>query len=246
MIRMYEKRALVTAGSTWTKVDDVRAITNIFTGVTGISIAKHFAEMGIETTVLYNPKINTVRGSTLLRPMPFVTFDDLESAMEDEIASGQYDIVVHSAAVSDYGTNVTQLIEVGGYKKLEAQGLRVFRNIDGIPGKIKSDLPELTITMGRTRKIVDQVKDWDPAVFLVKFKLEVGRDYPDLLAVAEASRLASRADLIVANDLRGARSGQPSATILGSDDPKPVEKRKLLPSKLYNTIQWEMQRREGK
>lgn len=235
-------KVLVTAGSTWTKIDDVRVITNIFTGNTGINIAKHFAEMGVETTLLYNPKVNTVRGNFNLQPLPYITFEDLQEAMEDEIAKGQYDVVIHSAAVSDYGKDVTQLVEVSDHG-LSDPTLRVFREIKDIPGKIKSDLPDFALTMGRTPKLVDHVKDWNSSVYLVKFKLEVGRTKEELLTVAEASRVASRADLIVANDLRGARNGIPSAIILGSDEPKAVEKRKFLPTNLFNTILWEMRKR---
>lgn len=238
---MKRLKVLVTAGSTWTPIDDVRVITNIFTGVTGINIAKHYADMGADTTLLYNPKVNEVRGNLNLQPLPFVTFDDLEKLMEDELATGQYDLVIHSAAVSDYGTNVTQLVEVEE-DSMAAIGLRVFREVEGIPGKIKSDLPTFTITMGRTKKLVDSIKDWDPSVYLVKFKLEVGRSRDELIEIAKASRLASRADLIVANDLRGARNGIPSALIITKDDIFEIEKRKFLASRLFNTIDWELRK----
>ncbi len=33
-------KVLVTAGSTWTKIDDVRIITNRFTGKTGLGLAQ--------------------------------------------------------------------------------------------------------------------------------------------------------------------------------------------------------------
>lgn len=235
---------LITAGSTWTKIDDVRVMANIFTGNTGIKMAKHFAEMGAETTLLYNPRINYARRVINLSARPYTTFDGLKKAMEEEISSGRYDIVIHSAAVSDYGHNVKQLVEVKDSGLNLTPGMRLFKEVDDIPGKIKSDLPELTVTMGRTEKIVDLVKTWDPDVFLVKFKLEVDKTYEELIDIAEKSRVASNADLIVANDLHGAHNGVPPAIILGSDEIKIVDKRKLLASRVFNVIDWELKRRE--
>jgi phosphopantothenate-cysteine ligase len=49
-------------------------------------------------------------------------------------------------------------------------------------------------------KIVDEVKPLAPAVYLVKFKLEVGRTREELIDIARRSRERSDADLIVAND----------------------------------------------
>lgn len=242
---MCERRVLVTAGSTWTKIDDVRVITNVFTGNTGIAIARHFAEMGVDTTLLYNPKINRVRPEPGMTVQHYVTYGDLMAKMQEEIESGDYDIVVHSAAVSDYGAEVSCLAEVDdpAVSALFEDGVRVFHTIGEKPGKISSAFPSMTLSMTKTQKIVDLVKIWQPGIFLVKFKLEVGQTYDDLMAVAENSRRASHADLIVANDLRGRANGIPSAVILGSDEPREVEKRKMLPTALYNVVQWELGKR---
>ena len=55
-----------------------------------------------------------------------------------------------------------------------------------------------------TPKLVDKIRgEWGFRGTLVKFKLEVGVSDADLLQVAEASRVHSMADLMVANTLDG-------------------------------------------
>ena len=57
----------------------------------------------------------------------------------------------------------------------------------------------------RAPKLIDQVRtEWGFRGVLVKFKLEVGLAEHRLLEVAERSRRASAADLMVANTLEGA------------------------------------------
>jgi phosphopantothenate-cysteine ligase/phosphopantothenoylcysteine decarboxylase/phosphopantothenate--cysteine ligase len=72
-------------------------------------------------------------------------------------------------------------------------------------GKVKSDHEEIWLRLTRAPKLIDRVRgDWGFRGVLVKFKLEVGIGDEDLLRIAEASRVQSGADLMVANTLEGA------------------------------------------
>jgi phosphopantothenoylcysteine synthetase/decarboxylase len=85
----------------------------------------------------------------------------------------------------------------------EAEGTA--RLEDRAAGKVKSDEPELWLRLVRAPKIVDQIRaEWGFGGVLVKFKLEVGVSEERLLEIAEKSRRASAADLMVANTLEGA------------------------------------------
>ena len=69
----------------------------------------------------------------------------------------------------------------------------------------------------RTPKLIDQVRTpWGFRGILVKFKLEVGIEEPDLVDIAERSRQQSQADLMVANTLEGAADWAYLGPILGS------------------------------
>lgn len=241
-------KVLVTAGATWTMLDKVRAVTNIFTGNTGFHIGRQFCFMGHDVTLAYNPRLRSLdKLDGFFCTVPFITFDDLMDLMNKEISSGRYDLVIHSAAVSDYGKKVTQLVETE--VDMEAfdilpEGAKVFVPVSSMPGKMKSNLPELTLNMTKNPKIVDSIKTWDPDVFLVKFKLEVGRDAEDLCQVAEKSMKDSNADMIVANDLEGPRNNLPGAIIIRKDGTRVcVLSRQELARILYDEIMKEFEKR---
>lgn len=187
---------LVTAGNTQTPLDRVRCITNIFTGRTGAQIAAQAFDRGHRVTLLtsHPDVLTSIAG---IRPRvgsdwqvrTYRTFDDLEALMATEVASAGHDVLVHSAAVSDYRVAGTFTHHDGDFTDVSA-------------GKIRSHYPELWLKLTPTPKMVDLVRsDWGFKGILVKFKLEVGVTEAELLEIAERSRLQSRADLMSANTL---------------------------------------------
>ena len=203
---------LVTAGNTLAPVDRVRGLTNVFTGRTGAAVALHAHGRG-HRVVLLTSRPETVADEPAGRwaVRAYRTFDDLNSLMERCVGDGP-DAVIHSAAVSDY-------LAAGVYAP--AAGTRFFPDdgawggpADGPPrlddraaGKVKSDEPELWLRLVRAPKLIDRVRaDWGFRGLLVKFKLEVGVAEARLLEIAERSRVASAADLMVANTLEGSAS----------------------------------------
>ena len=189
---------LVTAGNTQTPVDDVRCITNIFTGRTGGMIASRAHERGHAITLLTShPAVpdsiptTRVRAEPDWRVRPYRTFDDLDTAMSEELTSGKFDAVIHAAAVSDYRV-------AGAFTHTDGK----FEDVSA--GKVKSSHPELWLRLTPTPKLVDKIRSvWGFAGVLVKFKLEVGLTESELLAVAEKARVHSSADLMSANTLEG-------------------------------------------
>jgi phosphopantothenate-cysteine ligase/phosphopantothenoylcysteine decarboxylase/phosphopantothenate--cysteine ligase len=181
---------LVTAGNTQTPIDRVRCITNVFSGRTGARVAAEAAARGHAITLLTShPEV--LGGDANVRVRPYRTFDDLDTLMAEEIASGRYDAVVHAAAVSDY--------HVAG----------VFAGCDGkfevaTAGKVKSSHSELWLRLVPAPKLIDKLRyEWGFVGVLAKFKLEVGVSDTELLDVAERSRVHSGADLMCANTLEG-------------------------------------------
>jgi phosphopantothenoylcysteine synthetase/decarboxylase len=196
---------LVTAGNTLVPIDRVRGITNIFTGRTGAAIARCAHDRGHDVTLLTShPETVDVPSAGRWALHPYQTFDELQSLMRMHVETGSLDVVVHSAAVSDYRV-------AGVYGA--AEGTRFDpttaawhgeppRLEDRAAGKVKSDEPELWLRLVRTNKIVDMLREkWGFKGLLVKFKLEVGVTTKKLLEIAERSRVQSQADLMVANTL---------------------------------------------
>jgi len=189
-------KILVTAGNTQTPIDQVRCITNIFTGRTGAKIALEAARQGHDVHHLTShPEVLTaLAGETPAPPLrvsSYRTFDDLSDLMARTIPGGGFDVIIHAAAVSDY--------TLAGVFAPGPSGL-----VDVAAGKVKSSHPELWLKLTPTAKLVDRIRDpWGFRGRLVKFKLEVGPSEEELLAIAEKSRLQSQADFMVANTLEG-------------------------------------------
>jgi phosphopantothenate-cysteine ligase/phosphopantothenoylcysteine decarboxylase/phosphopantothenate--cysteine ligase len=188
---------LVTAGNTQTPIDKVRCLTNIFTGKTGTRIALEAVNCGHGVTLLTShpeivPELASDVPPNRLQVRPYRTFDDLSSLMESTVPTGEFDAIVHAAAVSDYSLG-------GVYARRDGGEL-----VDVAAGKVKSSHAELWLKLEPTPKLVDRIRQpWGFTGTLVKFKLEVGLSDAELLAVAEKSRVQSTADFMVANTLEG-------------------------------------------
>lgn len=155
-------------------IDHVRVISNIATGKTGIRLAEEAHQRGARVTLLLGPvgEVSLFRSISVKR---FCYFDQLHDLIRRELKRTRYDIVIHSAAVSDY-------------KPRKA-----------FPNKIKSNRKNFSLELESTVKIADKIKRYDPAVFLVIFKLELGAARSQMIARARALMRQSRADLAVVN-----------------------------------------------
>lgn len=208
---------LITAGNTQVAIDRVRCITNPFTGRTGGGIALACHDRGHDVTLLTSrPEAVADLREGHAPPddrwhvRPYCTFMELQERMGELVQGGGFDAVIHSAAVSDYLTGGVYAPAAGTHfdpaaKRWEAAKGTEPHLEDRTADKVRSDEPELWLRLVRAPKIVDQVRaDWGFGGVLVKFKLEAGVPEYRLLEVAEKSRRASSADLMVANTLEGA------------------------------------------
>lgn len=207
---------LVTAGNTHSPIDQVRCVTNIFSGRTGASIARTAWGRGHTVTIatshpeaLHEFEINPRLPPERFKVLPYRTFDELATILQNQLKTTPYDAVCHSAAVSDFLCAGTYTTNPGTYfsarhGRWESQA-GVPTMVEQKAGKISSQNPELWIRLVRAPKLVDRFRQpWGFTGILVKFKLEVSVSETELLQVAEASRKTSAADLMVANTLDGA------------------------------------------
>ena len=208
------RKILVTAGPTWVPIDEVRVITNVFAGRTGYEIAKTAKKMGAKVTLLMGRGRITLplAPQNRLEIIHFKYFDELFGLVKREIGSKKYDVIIHSAAVSDYEP--------------------VYRRNT----KIRSGKKELLIKCRPTIKIVDQIKRYDPSIFLVKFKLELDTCKKELIKVGYKSMRESNADLIVVNSIYSSKEGYKTLIIDPQRRVYKVPSRRKLPEILLGLI----------
>jgi phosphopantothenoylcysteine synthetase/decarboxylase len=219
-------RILVTAGNTQTPIDEVRCLTNIFTGRTGARIAVEAYGRDHDVVLLTShPETVADTGMVVRR---YRTFDDLHALLADLVPSGGFDAIIHSAAVSDYalaGVFPDRLPLSASERGLGEE----------VSGKIKSTHPELWMRFVPTPKLVDFVRSaWQFRGVLVKFKLEVGIGDDELLAIGRKSRAQSDADLLVANTLDGYER---EAFLIDRTDSAERVARSQMPARLLDRIE---------
>ena len=200
---------LVTAGPTREMIDRVRDWGNIFSGNTGLDIARAFLDLGDVTLLTSNEsharEFDGYSGkSGMMGVETFRSHADLLSLLQERL-QGKVNVVAMTAAVSDYRpAGVYRIVRRSTSDPNPGQETWVVEDVSA--GKVKSTHDEIAVMGRRTLKLVDQFRTaWAYKGVLIKFKLEVGLTDEQLIAVASASRTASGADLMVANTLAMAR-----------------------------------------
>jgi phosphopantothenate--cysteine ligase len=203
---------LVTAGATIAMIDQVRGISNIFRGKTGSIIASYFSKKECNVTLITSNKSIAPKG---VRVVPYRTYSELYNAMKHEITNNDYDVIIHSAAVSDYEIDTIYGVPKGCSEKDSASWVAIDRT-----KKISSSqFEKLIITTSLTEKIVDKIRSpWGFNGQLIKFKLQVGISDDELIEIAKKSRIDSDANMIVANCLEWSNA---YAYIITDNDPSP-------------------------
>jgi phosphopantothenate---cysteine ligase (CTP) len=225
-------RFLITAGNTREPIDSVRDWGNIFTGGTGLAIARALAEVGKVELLTSNRQHIAELGGGPIETVAFTTHAELRVALRERVTTAGYDAIFMTAAVSDYRP-------AGGYAVMErtAEGeveRWVVRRVQA--GKIKSDYPQIAILGEKTEKLVDLFRtEWDYRGILVKFKLEVDIGVDALLEIGENSRLASGADHLVANTLAMTRGPEAGAYLLSAGGREWV-RRNELPGRMVRLV----------
>jgi len=236
-VRNAPMRCLVTAGPTREKIDQVRDWGNIFTGTTGLSIAKSLAQVAevdlLTSNTIHVEQLARETFANSLHAIRFQAHSDLRSLLADFMARNQYDAVYMTAAVSDYTpTRVFAVIS----RKPDNNGAETWQVQDVQAGKVKSTFDQIAVVGARTEKIIDLFRsEWNFKGMLVKFKLEVGLSKDQLLKVGHASRLASGADYLVANTLDMVHGPNAGAFLL-SDQPPEWIPRDALPQRMRELL----------
>ena len=170
------------------------------------------------TLVTSRPEFTPKMGN--LRIISYETYYDLYEIMKKQITQKNYDVVIHSAAVSDYF--VSNVLVSDHLSPVDASG------------KISSNHSKLYLELSPLEKIIDKIRsDWKFSGTLIKFKLEIGKTNEELISIATESVRASKANLIVANCLEWSKK---SAIIVYPDGTYSKIERSILPKELWRII----------
>lgn len=169
---------LVTGGPTPVPVDEMRRLTNRFSGRLGARIAEELHLRGAE--------VRLIHGQGAFQPpahLPVAvakTYDEYRRLVAEQLAARGDRFGVFTASVADYRPR-----EVGA-------------------GKTPSGRASWSLELVPTAKVIREVRERFPELHMVVFKLESGVERDELLAIARR-RLAAGYQAVVAN--RGEEMG---------------------------------------
>lgn len=166
-------KVLITSGGTSEPIDDVRFITNRSTGATAATIANSLSESGLEVTYLHSQ--NAARAQSGCKHFSYETFSDLQTLLITKLKETHYDYVVHAAAVSDY-------------------------SLPQQTGKIDSEPRELTLTLIKNPKLINEIKKISPQTKLFAFKLTSAADETLINKKISALFNSSGCNYVIHND----------------------------------------------
>jgi phosphopantothenoylcysteine decarboxylase/phosphopantothenate--cysteine ligase len=176
------RSVLITSGGTSVPIDAVRSITNHSTGRTGTALAEVFFGLGYSVTLVaakssIKPKFSELDDAHF-KLIEYETFIQLQGTLDSCLATTNFDLIVHAAAVSDYSV------------------------ADGpTSGKIDSS-DEIILRLKKNPKLLDSLrsKSKNAQVKIVGFKFTA--DERELTDRAKKLAESGAVDLLVTNDLR--------------------------------------------
>ena len=205
-------KILVTSGGTSEAIDRVRSITNHSTGRLGLVITEALIKAGYEVCLITTSHAIKPASHPNLKIIEIKNTLDLLEEMRNLVKD--YQVLIHSMAVSDYTpVYMTSIDEVQA-----SQDLSKFLTKQNTESKISSKEDAQILFLKKNPKIISLVKEWNPKIHLIGFKLLVDVTEDHLIDVARESLKKNQADIIVANDLTQINSDQHLAYLVEKND----------------------------
>lgn len=204
-------KILITSGGTTEAIDSVRGITNHATGRLGKIMSETFLAAGHEVTLVTTKQAAKPTDHKNLTLVEISNVASLLSTLEPLVKT--HEVCIHSMAVSDYTP-----VYMTDFEEVEnTTDLRQLLNQSNQESKISSASDYQVLFLKKTPKIIGHIKDWNPGIRLIGFKLLVDVSKEELFSVARASLKRNRANYILANDLTEIDKTSHRGYLLGVD-----------------------------
>lgn len=218
---------LITSGGTSEKIDRVRSVTNHSTGRLGKIITETFLGKGDQVTLVTTPKAIRPAAHPNLTIVQIENVAELLESLEPLVHT--HDVLIHAMAVSDY----TPVYMTGFEAVAASSDITEFLNKTNSESKISSQDDVQVLFLKQTPKIISLVKNWNPDIRLIGFKLLVDVADEELLETARASLIKNQAEIIVANDLTEISSKEHKAYLVGKETVTQAQSKEEIAQLLY-------------
>ncbi|MCK1258485.1 phosphopantothenate--cysteine ligase [Streptococcus uberis] len=205
-------KILITSGGTTEQIDSVRGITNHSTGKLGKEMAEHFLKAGHQVSLVTTKAAVKPNASEQLSIYHITNVASLIQTLKPLVEN--HDVLIHCMAVSDYTpVYMTDLEEVK-----ETTDIETLLKKSNQETKISSSSDVQVLFLKKTPKVISMVKEWNPNIQLIGFKLLVDVTEDQLISVAKYSLIKNKADYIVANDLATISADSHKALLVSKDE----------------------------
>lgn len=214
----------ITAGGTEEDIDGVRKITNFSTGALGWhlleAVLDFMAKNGnSDFHVHYIHAAHALikpldeKHYTNVTLLPVTDTESVYDTVETLMNKTKIDCFIHSMAISDftfsYAADISELaMEIYNELNLREDNspevieqILMYPTIKFCEGKKVTSKRDILLGLKPTRKVIAMIKNKQPNVFLVAFKLLRNADEVTLLEVANDLAQNNRCDMVLANDL---------------------------------------------
>ncbi|WP_304123807.1 bifunctional phosphopantothenoylcysteine decarboxylase/phosphopantothenate--cysteine ligase CoaBC [Methanosphaera cuniculi] len=191
--KLKDMNVIVSAGATFEPIDAMRGITNRSSGKMGLELAKEAYRQGANVTMVCGQM--SVDVPQQIKKIDVETTSEMMNVIKNMIEES--DIYISAAAISDF--------EVDQYNE----------------GKISSN-EDVTIKFRKLPKILEEIKQIKPSIYVVGFKAEAGLSEDELIKRAKERMDKYQTDIMIANDLLveggGAGSDDNEVYIISQDE----------------------------
>lgn len=195
-------KLLITSGGTSEAIDQVRAITNHASGNLGKIIAEQALRIGHEVTLVTTKQAVKPEPQKNLTIIEITNVESLQSTLEPLVKT--HHVLIHSMAVSDY----TPVYMTGLDEVQATEDITSLLDKKNAESKISSKDDYQVLFLKKTPKVISYIKQWNPTIQLIGFKLLVDVSKEELFAVARQSIEHNGADYILVNDLTDIKGNQ--------------------------------------
>ena len=178
---------IVTAGSTYEPLDEVRRLTNFSTGRLGTELANYLAARSHKVILLLGESATYAGARRAQRVETFTTTADLRDKLK-VVSAKKVDAIFHAAAVSDFAFGRI-------FTPNESGKLTEIKTVN----KISTRAGKLLVELVPTPKIIAELRGWFPRTRIVGWKFEADGARADALSAAKRQITECSIDLGVAN-----------------------------------------------
>ncbi|HGK7331119.1 TPA: phosphopantothenate--cysteine ligase [Streptococcus suis] len=224
-------KIIITSGGTSEVIDQVRAITNHATGTLGKIIAEQALARGHEVTLVTTKQAVKPTFHPHLTIVEITNVESLKETLEPLVKTHQ--VLIHSMAVSDY----TPVYMTGLDEVRETEDITSLLEKKNTETKISSKADYQVLFLKKTPKVISHVKQWNPGIQLIGFKLLVDVPKEELFAVARDSIQRNKADYILANDLVDITADKHLGYLVSQNEAIPAEAKQDIAQLILNTVE---------